>query len=366
MIFALKPRGVPERAANSTCKPVRKPHVTSSRAAALAACADDAFAMTRVLVIRPSSLGDIVHALPIVHDMHRHRPELAVDWVVEEPFAGLVRLNRGVRRVIPVALRRWRHRVLSGTTWREIGAFRHELVQDRYEAVIDMQEQVKGALIAWLARGPVHGPDRASIREPAASLLYRHSYRIDPRQHLIDRCRHLAGKALGYEAEGAPRFDLAPPPLDAAPASPYAVCLHATSRDDKLWPEEHWRALLQHVANAGLAAVLPWGNAAEAARSERLAASAPGISVPPSRTLPELAALLARATLVVGVDTGLTHLAAALGAPTVAIFTATDPKLAGVEHASALARDLGGAGAVPTPEQVIAAAGPLLRPQPAC
>jgi heptosyltransferase-1 len=322
--------------------------------------------MTSALIIRPSSLGDIVHALPIVHDLQHHRPGLTVDWVAEEPFTALVRLNRGVRRVIPVALRRWRHRVLSRSTWREVSAFRHELARDRYDAVIDLQEQVKGALIAWFARGPVHGPDRASVREPMATLLYRHTYRIEPRQHLIDRCRRLAGSAFGYEPEGVPRFDLAPPPLDAAPEAPYAVFLHATSRDDKLWPEVHWKALLEHVAGAGLAAVLPWGDAAESARSARLAAGMTGVTVPPRRTLPELASLLSRATLVVGVDTGLTHLAAALGTPTVALFTATDPRLAGVEGASALARDLGDVGATPAPAQVIAVAGALLRARPPC
>jgi heptosyltransferase-1 len=322
--------------------------------------------MTSALVIRPSSLGDIVHALPIVHDLHRHRSSLVVDWVVEEPFIDLVRLNRGVRRVIPVALRRWRHRVASRSTWREARAFRHELVRDRYDAIIDLQEQVKGALIAWLARGPVHGPNRASVREPIATVFYRHRYRIDPQQHLIDRCRRLAGRVFGYEPEGVPHFDLTPPPPDLVPDTPYAVFLHMTSRDDKLWPETHWTALLEHVASAGLQAVLPWGDTAEAARSERLASGKTGVLVPPRRTLPELAALFSRATLVVGVDTGLTHLAAALGTPTVALFTATDPRLAGVERASALARDLGGVGAVPAPAQVIAAAGTLLRAHPSC
>ncbi len=320
--------------------------------------------MPSVLIIRPSSLGDIVHALPVVHDLSQHCPGISIDWVVEEPFTALVRLNRGVRGIIPVALRRWRHRVLARSTWQEVGAFRRELARERYDAVIDLQEQVKGALIAWFARGPVHGPDRKSVREPIVTLFYRHRHRIDPAQHLIDRCRRLAGETFGYEPVGAPRFDLDPPPQEGAPDSPYAVFVHATSRDDKLWPEANWQALLEHVTSAGFAVVLPWGSADEKARSERIAQGARGSVIPPRRNLPELASLLARAAWVVGVDTGLTHLAAALGTPTVAIFTATDARLAGVARASRLARDLGGIGTVPTSAQVIAAAGPLVRAVP--
>jgi heptosyltransferase-1 len=319
--------------------------------------------MTRVLIIRPSSLGDIVHTLPVVSDMHGHCPNLALDWVAEEPFLALVRLSRGVRHVIPVALRRWRHRVLSRSTWREMRAFRRELVHDRYDAIIDLQEQVKGALIAWLARGPVHGPARASMREPAAALLYRHNYHISA-PHLIDRCRLLAGKALGYRPEGAPRFDLSPPPIPIGPDVPFAVCLHSASRDEKLWPEAHWGALLEHLTQSGLAVVLPWGNSVDAARSRRLAEAARGVTVPPWHTLPELSALLARATLVFGVDTGLTHLAAALGVPTVAIFTVTDPLLNGAGRVGARACDLGGNGVTPEPSTVIAAADSLQDRQP--
>jgi heptosyltransferase-1 len=322
--------------------------------------------MQRVLIIRSSSLGDIVHALPVVHDMRRHNPDLCIDWVAEEPFAPLVRLNHGVRRVVPVALRRWRYRLLSRATWREVKAFRDELVHERYDAVIDLQEQVKGALLAWLAQGPVHGPDHASAHEAVAALFYRHRHRIETRQHLILRCRRLAGNVLGYEPEGAPRFDLTPPSSNAVPDAPYVVCLHGTSQEEKLWPEGHWRTTLEHFAHAGLAVVLPWGDRAEEARSKRLAAGLPAVVVPPWRALPELAALLARALLVVGVDTGPTHLAAALGRPTLGLFTATDPLLNGVEPASALARDVGGPGRVPEPAQAIAAAGALLRASPAC
>ena len=322
--------------------------------------------MPSALIIRPSSLGDIVHALPIVHDLHAHRPGISIDWVVEEPFVALVRLNRGVRRVIPVALRRWRHGALARSTWQEFGAFRSELKHERYDAVIDLQEQIKGALIAWLARGPVHGPDRRSVREPIVTLLYAHRHAIDPAQHLIDRCRRLAGSVFGYEPAGAPRFDLDGPSQDGAPDSPYAVFVHATSRDDKLWPEADWQALLEHAVNAGFTVVLPWGSVVEKARSERIAQGRRGGVIPPRRNLPELASLLSRADWVVGVDTGLTHLAAALGTPTVAVFTATDPELAGVARAGGFARDLGGIGTVPTLGQVIAALGPLVRAVPSC
>jgi heptosyltransferase-1 len=320
--------------------------------------------MTSALIIRPSSLGDIVHAMPIVHDLSRHRPGIAIDWVAEEPFVGLVALNRGVRRVIPVALRRWRHHVFLRATWREFGAFRRQLAGDRYTVVIDLQEQVKGAFLAWLARGPVHGPDRASIREPAATIAYRRQHRVDPRQHLIDRCRQLAGAAFGFKPEGPPRFDLVPPPIHDAPLAPYAVFLHATSRADKLWPDSHWRTLIEHFTAAGFTVVLPWGNHEEAARSAVLAAGMADTLVPPHRSLPKVAALLAHAEFVCGVDTGLVHLAAALGVPTIALFVATDPRLAGVERASAKARDLGGLGVVPAPAEVIATATELARGVP--
>lgn len=322
--------------------------------------------MSRVLIVRPSSLGDIVHALPIVHDIHQHRPDMAVDWVAEEGFASLVAMNRGVDRVIPVALRRWRYRAFDRATWREAGTFRRALVRDRYDLVLDLQEQVKGALLSWLARGPVHGPDRASIREPAATLAYRHRYRIDPAQHLIDRCRQLAAAALGYEVHGGPHFDLVPPPLLCAPETRYAVFVHASSRADKHWPDAHWRALIAHCTQAGFAIVLPWGTSGEAERSRRLAEGLAGASVAARRELPQLAALLAGAEIVCGVDTGLVHLAAALGTPTVALFVATDPRLAGVARASPHSRDLGAPGIVPAPAEVIAALGALLRDLPVC
>ena len=325
--------------------------------------------MSAVLAIRPSSLGDIVHALAIVADIRTHHPGLAIDWVAEEGFVPLVALDPGVRRVIPIAFRRWRHHLLAPATWRQWVAFRRDLRQERYAAVLDLQEQVKGALIASMAIGVTHGPDRASIREPIATLAHDAHHAIDPRQHLIDRCRQLAAAALGHRVEGPPRYGLVPPTPPALPVAggrPYVVCVHATSRADKLWPDAHWRALIPSFGRAGYAVLLPWGTADERARSAALAQDEPAASVLPQQSLPALAGLLARAELVVGVDTGLVHLAAALGAPTIALFTATDPALAGVERAGANGRDLGQAGRTPGVADVQAAAGALLRRAPRC
>jgi heptosyltransferase-1 len=313
-----------------------------------------------VLVVRPSSLGDIVHALPIVHDMHAQLTDVAIDWVAEEAFVPLVAMNHGVDTIIPIALRRWRHCLSSAGTWREMAHFRRSLRARRYDAVVDLQEQVKGALVAWLARGPVHGPDRASVREPVVTLAYHRTHAVDPQQHLIDRCRQLAGKALGYLPSGPPVFDLSPPALDEPPAQPYVVLVHSTSRTDKLWPEDNWRGLIDHFVRSDRAVLLPWGSAEEQARSRRLASGFPTAQVPPRADLARVAVLLRGAALACGVDTGLVHLAAALGMPTIALFTVTDPALAGVAAASSRAIDLGGNGSVPMVRDVVGAAQSLL------
>jgi len=301
--------------------------------------------------------------------VREYRPGTAVDWVAEEGFAPLVALDPGIRRVVPFALRRWRNHPLSAAAWREMSTFRDDLRRDRYSAVLDVQEQLKGALIALLARGVRHGPDRASIREPIVTLAYDVHHAIDPNQHLIDRCRQLAAAALGYRAEGPPRFGLVAPLVAASgvmPDQPYMIFLHATSRADKLWPEANWRTLIGAFVRAGFAVLLPWGTPDEQTRSERLAAGETAARVPPRQPLGALAGLIARAELVVGVDTGLVHLAAALGTPTVSLFVATDARLAGVERASAAGRDLGGVGQVPSVDAVLDAAGALLRRVPSC
>ncbi|HVE49122.1 MAG TPA: lipopolysaccharide heptosyltransferase I [Casimicrobiaceae bacterium] len=317
--------------------------------------------MTSLLVVRPSSLGDIVHAMALVDDVRRALPDATIDWVAEEAFVELPSLCPDVGRVVPLALRRWRHSPFMRGTWREAKSFRDAILDRQYDVILDLQEQVKGAVVSRLARGVRHGFDRASIREPVAALFDDVHHAVPRNLHFATRCRQLAGAALRIPVDGLPRWRLRTSTHAAIPSERYMVALHATSRADKLWPENDWRALLTDSAHAGLACVLPWGSEIERERSERLANGVATARVPARHTLGELAALLARAELVVGVDTGLTHLAAALGTPVIALFTATDPAGAGVAIAGEHARDLGGNGRVPTLQEVLDAAGDLLR-----
>ena len=327
----------------------------------------DAQGTASVLVVRPSSLGDIVYALAVVSDIRRAQPQLAIDWVAEPGFAPLIALCPDVRRVIPFGLRRWRRAPFTRRTWRDVRAFRSELSRTRYAAILDMQEQVKGGLIARAARGTRHGFAWSGAREPLATLLDDVHHRVSADLHFVIRCRQLAAAALGYAIDSEPRWNLRmPAPGPGVPDRPYVVVLHATSRDDKLWPEAHWRTVLETCTNAGLATVLPWGTADEEARSRRLAEGNPDAVVPAFLSLPEVATLLAHAELAIGVDTGFTHLAAALRTPTIALFTVTDPRRHGVETTGRHGRDLGDIGTVPTVDDVIHAASERLRAAPRC
>lgn len=311
--------------------------------------------MLRILFVKTSSLGDVVHNCPAVSEAARRAPGAAIDWVVEESFAEVVRLHPAVARVIPVAIRRWRAAIARPTTWSEIARFRRLLRAERYDCVIDTQGLLKSALLARLARGVRHGFDAASAREPVAARFYDIAQRVPPALHAVERNRRLAGAALGYQPDGACDYGLAaplgPPP---GPAGAYAVLLTMTSRADKLWPEAHWGALARSLAARGMRSVLPWGSDAERSRCERIAAALPGAIVPPRLGLAEIARLLAGARCVVGLDTGLAHLAAALGVPTLGLFCGSDPARTGL-FAGPHARNLGAAGAAPEPGEAIAA-----------
>ncbi len=310
--------------------------------------------MKNVLLLRTSSMGDLIHTWPALTDLARHRPELTVSWLAEEGFADIPGLHPLVSRTIPIAWRRWRKNLLQAATWREIRALRHTLAATRWELVLDAQGLLKSAIPGRWANGPLAGYDRASIREPLASRFYDRRYAVSRQLSAIERNRQLFGAAFGYQPQGAPVFGIrCGERLAWLPQGDYAVLLHATSRDSKLWPETHWIALAQTLQQQGLAIVIPWGSAAERERAQRLAAAIPGALLAPKMNLREAAAMLGHAAAVIGVDTGLTHLANALDVPLVAIYTDTDPALTGVVE-TARAANIGRAGDIPTVDAVLA------------
>ncbi|MBB5192094.1 heptosyltransferase-1 [Silvimonas terrae] len=313
--------------------------------------------MSKILLVRLSSMGDIINAMPAVTDMAQAMPGLKLDWVVEESFQTLPRLHPAVDRIIPVALRRWRKSPLSGRSWREFSAARQALGETPYDLILDVQGLVKSVFFARMAHGPIAGPDRHSAREGLAALAYQKSYPIVWHQHAINRVRKLAAQAFDYPLPVNIDYGLARPDITLSwlPVRPYVVLLTATSRPEKEWPEERWVRLGQRFADLGLACVLPWGNAQEQARAERIAKAIPDALVAPKMPLDAAATLLADARVVIGVDTGLAHLAAAMATPVVAIFLASDPLENGV-LASTYAVNVGHNGASPEVDEVWQAA----------
>ena len=308
--------------------------------------------MPRILFIKTSSLGDVVHNCPAVSDVARCLPGAAIDWVVEDSFAEVAALHAHVRRVIPVSIRRWRSGLLQPATWSEMAGFRAALRAERYDAVIDSQGLVKSALVAAMARGRKHGLDRASAREPFATRFYDAKHAVPAQEHAVARNRVLAAAALGYEVPAGCDYGLraaGEPPLRAS--APYALLLTMTSRNDKLWAEERWRALGRWLHDRGLQCLLPWGSEEERRRCARIATAIPGAVVPPHVPLAGLARLARDARCVIGVDTGLAHLAAALGVTVAGLYCGSDPALTGL-HGDGRVRNLGSTGRPPEVAEV--------------
>lgn len=320
--------------------------------------------MLRILLVKTSSMGDIIHNMPLIADIRSHHPEVVIDWVVEETFAEIAALCPHVDQLIALPLRRWKKNLFSRQTWRELLDFRRKLKAQRYDAILDTQALLKSALISTWARGPSHGPNCKTAREPLAGLLYTHGYDISPKLHAVTRTRLVAASALGYSLDNLPLvYDLAVPPAALTIALPPAFVLgfHSTARDAKLWPVTHWIALGKHIASQGLSLLLPWSSEAERTRAEAIAQQVPDAVVLPKMSLSQLTGLIQRAKLTVGLDTGLMHIAVALDIPTLAIFCDTHIWQAGtMPAANGRAITIGGKPALPSVEEATAALDQLL------
>lgn len=303
-------------------------------------------------------MGDVVHALPLAADIKRARPDCTIDWLVEETFAGIPALSRHVDGVHIVALRRWRWRPFDTGVWHEVRVSKEKLRDKKYDLVIDAQGLAKSAWLARWTQSPIAGFDPAGAREPIAARFYRHRFSVPRELHAIERCRRLGALALGYEVEGPPAFGIFPGRM-LSRGERRAILLVNASRAAKLWSEERWLAVERWLTEQGYASVLYGGSPDERQRAEHMVHLMQRAEVGPPSTLDAIALPLSSASIVIGLDTGLTHLAAALGRPTVGIFCDYDPTLTGIvgdaEAGNAVA-SVGSATAAPTAGEVIEAA----------
>jgi heptosyltransferase I len=308
----------------------------------------------RVLIVKTSSMGDVVHALPAVSDIRRFRPDAQIEWLVEASYAAIPRLHPDVNRVLPMAWRRWRKQLSTSAAWRAMRELREQLRAEPYDCVLDLQGLLKSALWGRQARGPLMGSDRASAREPLAALLYSRRAAVPRDAHAVQRCRMLAAAHLGYRLpETAPDFGIVAPPKGAWKLrSASAALIPCASRPEKIWPEARWITVGRRLKEMGLNPVVIWGTEEEQVRAERIAAGCEG-EVPPFLNVHDMAALLAATKRVVGLDTGFSHLAAALGRPTIGIYCDHDAGTAGIVGPGGVA-SVGGKGQVPSLAQVMA------------
>ncbi|MFM9435058.1 heptosyltransferase I [Janthinobacterium sp. CG_23.3] len=322
-----------------------------------------------ILLVRVSSMGDVLHNLPMVADIARHFPDARIDWVVEEAYTSLVRLNGRVGTILPFALRRWRKSLGSKATRAEIGAFFKTLREKRYDYVFDTQGLLKTGVVMGAARlapgghkvGLANGSEGSGY-EGISRLFHSKSIALDPRTHAVARGRLVAGAALGYQVDTPADFGLPDGPRpeprpDWMPAQPYAVYFHGTARDAKKWAAQNWIDLGAQLAPMPI--LLPWGSAAELAEAELLAAALPNARVLPKLSMADAVTLARHAALAVGVDTGLTHIAAAFTRPTVELYC-DSPRWKTEGNWSPMIINLGDRGAPPGVAQVLAAAKSLL------
>lgn len=289
--------------------------------------------MKRVLIIKMSALGDILHTLPAITDALKADPEICFDWLCEEPFMDIARLHPAVNKVIGHGRLRWKKQRLAGATLKEQLAFYRHLRREKYDLVIDAQGRIKSARVGWLTGAPVVGLDKLSATDPETRWLYRKGYPVPRDMNAVERVRSLFSQALGYEISGEPDFGIRADKLDQSVTTDGSrwIFFHGTTWASKHWPEENWVDLLLLAKQEQQQVLLPWGNDNEKSRAERLVDAAQWGTVLPKMTLWQLSGLISRCEAAVGVDTGLMHIAAACGVPTVSLFGSTSVTLTGAK-----------------------------------
>lgn len=290
----------------------------------------------RVLVIKTSSMGDVIHTLPALNDAVKAIPGIRFDWVVEEGFEEIPSWHPAVEEVIPVAIRRWRKSLMQSLHSAEWKQCKQMLRQRHYDCVIDAQGLVKSAWLARYTRAPRFGYDKHSVRERLATLAYHHKISVPKKLHAVERTRRLFAESLGYslpQEDGEVtkgRYGIDKSQFKTSGnIKPNVVFLHGTTRHNKHWPEQYWVELCQIICGKGYKVYLPWGNQAERDRAKRIATKSNCAEVLPKLNIRGVACVLAKANAVVAVDTGLGHLTAALNIPAISLYGTTSPDLVG-------------------------------------
>ena len=286
--------------------------------------------MKRVLIVKTSSMGDVIHTLPAISDACAVFPDLQCDWVVEEAFAEIPAWHPRVDLIIPVAIRRWRKNLFQLLGNDEWSRFRAGIAQHRYDCIIDAQGLIKSALLTCFANGKVCGYDRQSVREPLAALAYQQQFSVAKNQHAVERIRELFAKALRYNKPlTPPDYGIDRQQFGSPADQPYVLFLHGTTRDDKHWPDDYWKTLCKLLCESGMHVKIPWWSDVEHRRAQAIADVHQRAELLPRTHLAGMANVIAHAVAVVAVDTGLGHLAAALAVPTLSLYGPTSPALIG-------------------------------------
>ena len=222
----------------------------------------------RVLIVKTSSMGDLIHTLPALTDAKRAIPQIQFDWVAERGFSEIPHWHPAVENVIVSDLRKWKKQPFASWLSPEYMAFRAALASQDYDLVIDAQGLIKSSwLIARLAHGEVAGYDRKSAREGLASMVYNHKYTVSRSLHAVERTRSLFAQSLGYQLSGRPDAGL----VHGNSSDQTVWLIHGTSRVDKEWPESHWIELARALVQKGMQIHLPGGSESEINRAHRIA-----------------------------------------------------------------------------------------------
>lgn len=287
----------------------------------------------KILLIKTTSMGDLIHVMPAITDLQKAYPEIELHWLVEEGFREIPVWHPFVKKVHLCAIRRWRKKLYIPATWKEVSSLKKSLQLENYDLVIDAQGLLKSAWMVRWFRCDRHGYDRQSIKEPLAARVYNRRHSVARDLPAIERNRRLFAEVFQYAFE-SDKVDFGlrvNAPVDLGNKLPphYVFFLHGSNWASKLWPLEYWRKLAMDLTEKGVPCLIAWGDQAEKERAEAIAEGTAAV-VLERQPLSHLAYFLHQASAVVGCDTGLSHVAAALGTETIAVYGSTNSELTGL------------------------------------